>query len=297
MARWRWDSEVGAEFRRNFAARGELGAACAIYWRGERVVDLWGGYRDAGRRAHWEEDTLVLVYSTTKVLAAMILAVANAHGWLDYDAPVVAYWPEFAQHGKARITVRQLLAHRAGLCALDTPLALALLADLDALAAVLARQRPAWEPGTRQGYDYLSLGLYEGELIRRVDPRHRRVGQVFRDEIAAPLGLEFYIGLPPDVPAARLASIRGFQPWEMLLHPRAMPWRMVLAFMTPGSLARRTLTNPKLRSPADLDRPEYRALELPAAVGTGRCGASPRPTAPSRLGVTSWGSPRRRGKP
>ena len=107
--------EVRAEFERNFAERGEIGAAVAAYWRGEKVVDLWGGRRTPDGDAPWNEDTMVLVISTTKGLAAMTLAVANARGWLDYDAPVAEYWPEFAQNGKAAITVRQLLGHEAGL--------------------------------------------------------------------------------------------------------------------------------------------------------------------------------------
>src|SRR4051812_22638607 len=114
--------EVRAEFDRNFAERGEIGAAVAAYWRGEKVVDLWGGRRTPDGDAPWSEDTMVVVMSTTKGLAAMTLAVANARGWLDYDSPVARYWPEFGQTGKARVTVRQLLAHEAGLVLLDEPL-------------------------------------------------------------------------------------------------------------------------------------------------------------------------------
>src|SRR5438046_7024847 len=101
--------EVRAQFERNFAEREEIGAAVAAYWRGEKVVDLWGGRRAPEGHAPWNEDTMVVVMSTTKGLAAMTLAVANARGWLDYDAPVTRYWPEFAQNGKAAITVGQIL--------------------------------------------------------------------------------------------------------------------------------------------------------------------------------------------
>ena len=107
--------EVRDEFERNFAERGEIGAAVAAYWRGEKVVDLWGGRRTPSGEAPWNEDTMVVVNSTTKGLAAMTVAVANSRGWIDYDAPVAEYWPEFAQNGKAAITVRQLLGHEAGL--------------------------------------------------------------------------------------------------------------------------------------------------------------------------------------
>src|SRR5687768_14056212 len=114
--------EVRGEFERNFAERGEIGAAVAAYWRGEKVVDLWGGHRTCRRDAPWEQDTMVVAMSSTKGLAAMTLAVANARGWLDYDAPVARYWPEFAQNGKAAVTVRQLLGHEAGLVLLDEKL-------------------------------------------------------------------------------------------------------------------------------------------------------------------------------
>ena len=107
--------EVRAEFDRNFVERGEIGAAVAAYWRGEKVVDLWGGRRTPTGDAPWNEDTMVVVNSTTKGLAAMTVAVANSRGWIDYDAPVAEYWPEFAQNGKGAITVRQLLGHEAGL--------------------------------------------------------------------------------------------------------------------------------------------------------------------------------------
>ena len=113
----------------------------------------------------------------------------------------------------------------------------------------------------------LSLGLYEGELIRRVDPQHRSLGHFFQDEIALPLGLEFYIGLPAAVPTSRIASIKGFHALEMVFHMDVMPLKMVMAYMNPNSLTRRTLGNPQFSSPAELDRPEYRAVELSAAGG------------------------------
>jgi CubicO group peptidase (beta-lactamase class C family) len=232
--------EVENEFRKNFLEQDELGAACAIYHRGEKVVDLWGGYRDLERRAPWQEDTLVLVYSTTKGLAGMTVAVANSRGLIDYDEKVATYWPEFAQGGKESITVRQLLSHQAGLSRLDKPLDRPTIANPDALAATIAKQKAAWEPGTRHGYHDISLGWYEGELIRRVDPQHRSLGRFFREEIAEPLGLEFYIGLPSTVPNSRIAAIKAFRPVRMLLHMNTMPVGMVLALMNPRSLTSRS---------------------------------------------------------
>jgi CubicO group peptidase (beta-lactamase class C family) len=261
---------VASEFEKNFAKRGEVGAACAVYHEGRKVVDLWGGYRDRETLASWEEDTMVLVFSATKGISALTVALAHSRGLIDYEERVAAYWPEFAQNGKENITVRQLLSHQAGLCAIDEPLNPRVLADLDAVASILARQRPAWEPGTRHGYHHLSLGLYEGELIRRTDPHHRSLGRFFQEEIAAPLDLAFYIGLPLDVPDSKVATIEGFTPLQMLLHMNTMPAGMVLGYMNPRSLTRRTFGNPKLRSPADFNKPEYRRVELPAANGIGQ---------------------------
>ncbi len=152
-------------FVENFDRRRELGGACCAFQRGEKVVDLWGGIRNKRTGEPWEQDTMALVYSATKGLAAMALAVAHSRGWLDYEERVCAYWPEFAQNGKERITVRQLLAHQAGLFALDEPVDRGLVGELDRLAVVLARQKPAWEPGTRQAYHPITLGFYEGELL------------------------------------------------------------------------------------------------------------------------------------
>jgi len=262
--------EVETEFRKNFLERGELGAACAIYHKGEKVVDLWGGYRDRKTGDPWEKDTLVLVFSTTKGISALTVAAVHSRGLLNYDEKVAAYWPEFAQGGKEGITVRQLLAHQAGLCAIEDPLSPAVFADLDRLATVLARQKPAWKPGTKHGYHYLSLGAYENELIRRVDPQHRSLGRFFQEEIAAPLGLEFYIGLPAEVSDSKIANIEAFSALQMLVHINTLPVGMLLGYINPRSLTYQTLNNPKLSSPGDLDRPEYRAVELPSAGGIGQ---------------------------
>jgi CubicO group peptidase (beta-lactamase class C family) len=262
---------VRAAFARNFAERGEVGAACAAYHRGQKVVDLWGGYRHARRRAPWQEDTLVLVFSMTKGLAAMTLAVAHDRGWLDYDRPVAAYWPEFAQQGKEAITVRQLLAHQAGLCVVDEPLGFDTLANPEALSAALAKQKPAWEPGSRHGYHALSLGWYEGQLLRRVDPQGRSLGQFFQEEIARPLGIEFYIGLPPEMPDVRLATMHLFQPGALLhLDPASRPFFKV-AF-NPRSLAFRAFTNPRptLRNLNFFNDRGFLALENPAYTGVGQ---------------------------
>jgi len=256
---------VRAEFERNFTKRGDIGAAVAAYWRGEKVVDLWGGRRDPKSDAPWKQDTMVAVMSTTKGMAAMTLALANARCWLDYEAPVARYWPEFAQNGKAAVTVRQLLGHEAGLVLLDEKLTLEKLRDLDYLACLLARQKPAWPPGTRHGYHTMSIGLYMQELLRRVDPARRTLGRCFHDEIATPLGLEFYIGLPPEIPDERLAALKTLSRARALLALPTTPFALLKKILAPNSLLRRSMLI------ADLDLNDRRslAIELPAGNGVG----------------------------
>jgi len=183
---------------------------------------------------------------------------------------VSAYWPEFAQQGKERITVRQLLAHQAGLFAIDEPVDRSVVADLDRMAVVLARQKPAWEPGTRQAYHALTLGFYESELLRRVDPHHRSLGQFFQDEIASPLRLDVYIRLPEEIPNSRLATIAPPGRLAMLI---GFPLRLTLEAMNRRSNIYRALEiNPGTRVYFDAHRIYARNLEVPSgnAVGTAR---------------------------
>jgi CubicO group peptidase (beta-lactamase class C family) len=251
-------------FAENFSRRRELGGACCVYHRGEKVVDLWGGVRNKSTGEPWEEDTMVLVYSSTKGLAAMTLAVAHSRGWLDYEQLLCSYWPEFAQQGKETITVRQLLAHQAGLFAFDEPVDKSVVADLDRLAVVLARQKPAWEPGTRQAYHAISLGYYESELLRRVDPHHRSLGQFFRDEIASPLELDFYIRLPESIPNTRLAKLAKPSLFRMLL---GFPIRFSLAAFNRRSNIRRALMGSEFAH--DEQHIYARNFEVPSGGGVG----------------------------
>jgi CubicO group peptidase (beta-lactamase class C family) len=254
-------------FVENFTRRGELGAACCVYQDGERVVDLWGGVRDRASGEPWRADTMVVVHSATKGLAAMVMALLHSRGLLDYEERVCHYWPEFAQAGKERITVRQLLAHQAGLFAFDEPVDRDVVADLDRLADVMARQRPAWEPGERQAYHAISLGFYESEMVRRIDPAHRSLGRFFADEIARPLGLDFYIGLPESIPDSRLAPLEPPGRRQMLT---GMPPTVMLRAMNRRSVLHRSLVaNPGTGFYVDDNRMVVRNLEVPSGGGVG----------------------------
>ena len=255
-------------FAENFARRRELGGACCAFHNGEMVVDLWGGgVRNAETGEPWERDSMVIVYSATKGLAAMTLAIAHSRGWLDYDERVSTYWPEFAQQGKARITIRQLLAHQAGLYVLDEPLTRELVADLDRLAVVLARQKPAWPAGERQAYHGITLGFYESELLRRIDPQHRSIGCFFQDEIAAPLGLDVFIRLPEHIPNSRFATMARPSMVELFY---GFPLRLAIDTFNRQSKISKCLRGSEL--PHDDARVYARNLEVPSggAVGTAR---------------------------
>lgn len=200
-------------FAANFARRGERGAAVAVYRHGRKIVDLWGGSRDADGPedggAPWEADTAQVIRSATKGVAAIVPLLLHQRGLLDLDAPVGTYWPEFKAAGKDRVLVRHLLSHRAGLPVLDTPLtpeqALDGVSGPDALAA----QAPAWTPGAEHGYHAQTYSWLLAELVRRVTGR--TIGTWIADEISGPLGLELWVGAPADAlaRAGRLADEIG----------------------------------------------------------------------------------------
>lgn len=253
---------VREAFAENLARRGELGGAFAAYVGDEKVVDLWGGYRDVARTLPWAEETHVLVFSATKGVAAFTLAHLHTRGLLDYDAPVAAYWSEFAQGGKEHITVRQLLSHQAGLVLLDAPVD---PSDLDEMAAVIARAEPLWEPGTQHGYHAGTVGLAMQVLVYRIDPLHRTLGTYLQEEIARPLGAEFHIGLPPDFDVTRLAEMREFRPHEALFHLGDIPKGLRQVLFRPKSLFWRSMGE----APVDVNSEAYLRVENASGNGVG----------------------------
>ncbi len=161
---------VAEMFVRNFEQGLEIGSAVAAYRGNEILFDLWGGFKDEERQEPWESDTMACVHSSTKAIAALAIAMALSRGYLELDRPVADYWPEFGVNGKEGITVRQILDHSAGLPIVEEQLGIAIMADLDALSVILARQTPQWEPGTRHGYHGWTIGMYLNEIMRRTDP-------------------------------------------------------------------------------------------------------------------------------
>jgi CubicO group peptidase (beta-lactamase class C family) len=251
-----------------------VGAATSIYVAGKKVVDLWGGVADRATGAPYTADSLQLVFSTTKGATAACANLLAQRGELDLDAPVAEYWPEFKAAGKGEIPVRWLLCHKAGLPYVDTTLTLEEALAWDPMIRALEEQAPIWEPGTAHGYHATTFGWLVGEVVRRISGKS--LGTFFHDEIAAPLGLEFWIGLPDDqqhrvAPLIQWATINGGDGdggGESTLDPAIV--ELIAQFMGPDTLLGKALGAPNgVMNSADggYNNPAVRAAEIPAANG------------------------------
>jgi len=230
-------------FAANLASGADLGAGFCVTVAGETVVDLWGGWAEEARTRPWRSDTIVNVYSTTKTMTALVALLLADRGELDFDAPVARYWPEFAARGKAQIKVSHLMSHSAGLPDWHQPITNDDLYDWEKVTQLLATQAPDWAPGTEPGYHSITFGYLVGEVVRRITGRS--LGTVFRQEIAEPLGADFYIGLP----ASEDARVADMVPTPGPPDPR----------VTIDVMATRTRA--------------WRGAELPAIGGTGNARA------------------------
>ncbi|MFG3285104.1 serine hydrolase domain-containing protein [Streptomyces sp. NPDC048111] len=254
---------VEAAFVRNFAHRGDRGAAVAVYRDGRKVVDLWAGAKDVDGTAPWALDTAQIVRSASKGVAAAVPLLLHQRGRLDLDAPVSTYWPEFKAAGKDRTLVRHLLAHRAGVPVLDRPLTPAEAMDGASGPAAVAAQTPLWEPGTAHGYHAQTYSWLLGELVRRVTGR--TIGRWFAQEIADPLGLDFWLGVP-DAEAHRVGRVGPVEAPDGDGGLRLRPKRAVAeAYGDPASPTRRAFG--AIDPLPDENDPGYRAAELPASAG------------------------------
>ncbi len=240
-------------FEDNFASGADVGASFCATLEGETVVDLWGGWADEAKTRPWEADTIVNVYSTTKTMAALTALLIADRGELDFDAPVAKYWPQFAANGKAGIKVSHLMSHSAGLSGWKEPITKQDLYDWDKVTSLLAAQAPLWPPGTQSGYHAITQGYLVGEVIRRITGKS--LGTVFRQEIAEPLGADFWIGLPASEDR-RVAD---------LIPP---PPGGAIGDMEQDELQAITFNNPGV-DVAETRTRAWRGAEIPAAGGTG----------------------------
>lgn len=253
-------AEVRAEFERNFAERDEVGASVHVTVDGETVVDLWGGVASPG--TPWSRDTLVHVWSCTKGATALCAHMLAARGELDLDAPVTRYWPEFGKNGKDGVQVRHLLNHQVGLPAVREPLPPGAFYDWEYMTDVLAREEPFWAPGTAHGYHGLTFGFLVGEVIRRVSGRS--LGRYFRDEVAEPLGLDFWIGLPEEHESRVTPTI----PVDPTQHGLNLPTMYLTAFGDPTSMqALQVINNGGYMFPGESDTRAAHAAELGSTGG------------------------------
>jgi CubicO group peptidase (beta-lactamase class C family) len=230
---------LAAQFSAHFKTQQEIGASLCVYHRGEMVVDLWGGLADTETKAPWTADSLVVVFSATKGLAAMALNMAAERGKFEWDAPVARYWPAFAQNGKADITVRQLFNHRAGLAAIDVPLVLDDFCDpsqTERLHAILAEQAPAWTVDADQGYHTMSFGMYAEAFFGKVcgEP----LATFLHRELLDPLGADVFMGTPASQDD-RVATLYPVSTPTRLVH---MLWAAARGGSTESNVARAVLS-------------------------------------------------------
>ena len=249
---------VREAFVANFEERGEVGASVCVYAHGTKVVDLWGGVADPASGRPWQQDAIVNVFSSTKGVTAVGANLAIERGLLDPDATVATYWPEFAAAGKEAITVRQVLSHQAGLPLVEAELTLEEALSWEPVVTALAAQAPLWEPGTQHGYHMRTYGWLTGELLRRTTGR--TPGTFLREEVAAPLGLDFWVGLP-----------EAEEPRVATLVPPSTSIRDALAPFGDSLLLARVIANPGGHFDYDdmWNRRELRACELPSSNGIG----------------------------
>ncbi|MFD6269205.1 serine hydrolase domain-containing protein [Nocardia asteroides] len=245
---------VRAAFDEQLDSGAELGAALCVTVDGDPVLDLWGGYADAGKTTPWAADTLVNVFSVTKTMTALCALLLVDRGELDLDARVAAYWPEFAANGKESIQVRHLLSHTSGVSGWEKPIELSDIYDSEAAAARLATQAPWWEPGTASGYHAINYGHLIGELVRRITGRS--LGRFFAEELAGPLGADFHIGTGPEH-ADRIAT----------LIPPELP-EFDLSTLDQDSVLIKTLTSPWLEV-SETATPQWRSAEIGGTNGHG----------------------------
>lgn len=232
----------------------DVGATVSVTVEGETVVDLWGGWADEARTSPWHEDTIVNVWSTTKTIMALTALVCVERGLIDLDAPVALYWPEFAANGKENVRVKHLLSHTSGVPGWDRPFDVTDMYDWHESTSLLAAQAPWWAPGSASGYHSMSQGHLVGEVIRRATDSI--LGEYFAEEIAAPLGLDFHIGLHPH-DDARVSPII----------PPMMLDRDVDA-MDKGSVAYKTSMGPQV-DPRVANDFDWRRADISAANGHG----------------------------
>jgi CubicO group peptidase (beta-lactamase class C family) len=253
-------AEVKKAFLKNFDEGLDVGASFSVTLNGKYIIDIWGGFADAEQTKPWEKDTIINVWSTTKIMTAICTLMLVDQELLDLDAPVAKYWPEFAQAGKDLLPVRFLLSHTAGLSGFDRTPRTKVLYNWEKIINMLAAQKPWWEPGTKSGYHLVTFGYLLGELIRRITGKS--VGTYFKENVAGPLKADFHIGL---------SEVHDYRVGDLIPPPQID----LKAFgdIDPHSIAMKSLTSAAGVSVEATKTREWRAAEIPAANGHGNARA------------------------
>jgi len=221
-------------FKENFNSFNEIGASFAVTVNGKFVIDIWAGYTNESKTKYWGKNTITRVASTVKVITSLCALMLVDNGKIELDSPVSKYWPEFAQNGKENLPVRYLFSHTAGLPGIETPISPQNLQDWDLIVESLAAQKPLWEPGTMRGYHTLTFNYLLGELVRRVSGKS--LSQFFEEEVAKPLNIDFYLGLPENVRSQYASFISAKLPKNF----------SQLAFPEPHPIAKKIAANPQI---------------------------------------------------
>uniref|UniRef100_A0A915PKR6 Beta-lactamase-related domain-containing protein n=1 Tax=Setaria digitata TaxID=48799 RepID=A0A915PKR6_9BILA len=271
-------NKVKQVFHNNFTQRWESeGAAFAVYWKGEKVVDLWGGYADSTSQRKWKSDTMTLLFSCTKSICGICFAMLVDRGQVAYEDLVTKYWPEFGNNGKEKITIEMLLSHQGGLAYVDNVVEESDMKDWRRMSEIFENQKPNWTPGQGVGYHAMTFGWLIDQLMRRIDPKKRSLSQFFKEEITQPHDLDLVIGAPVEMEyrIARLASEPRFLAARELMEYPALLKFFWNAMFAPVTLGNRMFRNVQQNfawmgnNATMFNNPEIRCLDIPSATGMG----------------------------
>nr|CAD2143759.1 unnamed protein product [Meloidogyne enterolobii] len=272
-------AQVEKVFRKNFSDGWEReGASVAIFWQGQLVVDLYGGFADKSSKAEWKENTRTVLFSASKAVAALAVHMLVERNSLAYSDAVSKFWPEFAKNGKESVTIEDILNHKAGLAAIDTPILIKdALSNPKRISEILENQKPNWEPGTKSGYHAVSFGWLTDQLVRRIDSKSRSMAEFVRDEITHKHDIDFHLGLP--LTESYTVSRLSMPNWmyiirEVFYDPRTLAFLGILHIRSKNSLRSRMARNPEwinINSKiCTLNNPEIFPIEQAGALGIGK---------------------------
>ncbi|CAI4226593.1 unnamed protein product [Auanema sp. JU1783] len=269
--------KVEQVFRANFLNNWEPeGSALTVYYKGEKVVDVWGGYADRSAARPWKKDTMTVVFSTSKAVSALCIAMLVDRGLLKYEDPIMKYWPDFGKNGKENITVQMAMSHMGGLPYFDEEITEAAASDHNLMREIIENERPKWPPGTMTGYHPYTYGWIVDQIIRHVDPKKRGIGQFLREEITGPNGIDFYFGLL-EKEAHRVARITVASNWQRLSeiihsYKALVYFSNLFKLYDNNTFLYKAATNPSWLESVHrctFNNPDYYKLEQGAALGIG----------------------------